>query len=86
MHGPKLAKMANAIAQFFEGEEDEAVMLAGIASHLERFWDPRMRRDLLDWIDHHGGEGVRPSVIAAVAARRTQWDEVLSRYPPRPAG
>jgi formate dehydrogenase subunit delta len=85
VEGPKLAKMANGIAQFFEVEEDRDTMLAGIASHLERFWDPRMRRDLLHWIDHHGGEGLRDTVVEAVAARRPQWDEVLRKYSP-PAG
>ena len=80
MEGPKLAKMANGIAQFFEADEDREAMLAGIAGHLERFWDPRMRRDLLAWIDQHGGEGLRESVLAAVAARRAPWDEALRRH------
>ena len=83
MEGPKLAKMANGIAQFFEADEDRETMLAGIAGHLERFWDPRMRRALLDWIDHHGGEGLRDSVLAAVAARRTIWEEAIRRHQAR---
>ena len=83
MEGPQLAKMANGIAQFFEADEDREAMLAGIAGHLERFWDPRMRRDLLDWIDNHGGEGVRESVLAAVARRRTQWEEAIRRHAAR---
>jgi formate dehydrogenase subunit delta len=80
VHGPKLVKMANDIAQFFEAEEDRATMLAGIASHLERFWDPRMRRDLLEWIDHRNAEGLRESVRDAVASRRSVWDEVLAKH------
>jgi formate dehydrogenase subunit delta len=83
MEGPKLAKMANAIAQFFEADEDRETMLAGIAGHLERFWDPRMRRALLDWIDNHGGEGLRDSVLAAVAARRAIWEEAIRRHQAR---
>jgi formate dehydrogenase subunit delta len=83
VEGPKLAKMANDIAQFFEADEDREAMLAGIAGHLERFWDPRMRRDLLTWIDQHGGEGVRESVLAAVAARRALWDEAIRKYAAR---
>jgi formate dehydrogenase subunit delta len=80
VEGPKLAKMANAIAQFFEADEDREAMLAGIAGHLERFWDPRMRRALLAWIDEHGGEGLRESVLAAVAARRELWDDAIRRH------
>ena len=70
MDTEKLVKMANQIAQFFEGEPERAAALEGIASHLKRFWEPRMRRELLAWIDQHGGEGLRESVIAAVQANR----------------
>ena len=83
MEGPKLAKMANAIAQFFEADEDREAMLAGIAGHLERFWDPRMRRALLAWIDEHGGEGLRESVLAAVTGRRELWDEAMRKHAAR---
>jgi formate dehydrogenase subunit delta len=66
----KLVKMANQIASFFEAEPDRAVMLEGVAGHLKRFWDPRMRRELLRWQDEHGGEGLKDSVRAAIAAHR----------------
>lgn len=70
MNAEKLVKMANQIALFFEGEPERAAVLEGIASHLKRFWDPRMRRELLQWIAEHEGEGLRPSVIEAVTANR----------------
>jgi len=42
-----LARMANQIGRNFATRSaDEAV--AGIAEHLERFWDPSMRSDLAD--------------------------------------
>lgn len=65
MDTQKLVKMANEIAAFFEAEADRAVALEGIANHLKRFWDPRMRRELL----HHaeaGGPGLRDSVREAL--------------------
>lgn len=38
----KIVRMANQIATFFRSKpHDEAV--AGIAEHLNKFWDPRMR-------------------------------------------
>lgn len=41
-----LARMSNQIAQYFAAyPEDEAI--AGVRDHLEKFWDPQMRRDLL---------------------------------------
>lgn len=70
MDAHKLVKMANEIAAFFEAEPDRAVALEGIAGHLKRFWDPRMRRDLLRWVDEHHGEGLKDSVRAAIGAHR----------------
>jgi formate dehydrogenase subunit delta len=52
-----LVKMANQIESFFRAEPDPEVAVAGIESHLQRFWDPRMR---LAIIAHcaAGGEGL----------------------------
>jgi formate dehydrogenase subunit delta len=66
----KLIKMANEIAAFFEADPDHAVALEGVAGHLRRFWDPRMRRELLAWVDAHGGDGVNPLVLDAIRAHR----------------
>ena len=66
----KLVKMANEIASFFEAEPDRAAVLEGVAGHLRRFWDPRMRRELLRWQDEHGGEGLTDTVRDAIAAHR----------------
>ncbi|HEX3765213.1 MAG TPA: formate dehydrogenase subunit delta [Kofleriaceae bacterium] len=66
----KLVKMANQIASFFESEPDRAVMLESVAGHLKRFWDPRMRRELLRWQDEHHGEGLKDAVRDAIAAHR----------------
>lgn len=70
MDAHKLVKMANEIASFFEGEPDRCLVLEGVAGHLKRFWDPRMRRELLRWQDEHGGEGLKDSVREALAAHR----------------
>ena len=66
----KLVKMANEIASFFEAEPDRATALEGIAGHLKRFWDPRMRREILRWVDEHQGEGLKDSVRAAIHDHR----------------
>ena len=57
-----LIKMANEIGAFFESEPDRAIAMEGVASHIKRFWDPRMRRELLLWVDEHGGEGLKELV------------------------
>jgi len=66
----KLVKMANNIGSFFAADPDRNVALEGIAGHLKRFWDPRMRRQLLEWIDSGGSEGLDPIVLEAIQSRR----------------
>lgn len=66
-----LIHMANQIGSFFEAmpERDEA--LQGIAGHLQRFWEPRMRSQLLDYIDTENGTDLKPIVVSAIRAHRS---------------
>lgn len=61
----RLVSMANDIGNFFNSEPDKTVAAAGVANHLRRFWDPRMRTQI---VEHYreGGEGLEPIVRAAV--------------------
>jgi len=55
-----LVRMANDIGRFFAAEPRRADAVAAIADHLRRFWDPRMRRQILAHVraDAQGeGEG-----------------------------
>lgn len=64
----KLIYMANQIARFMESKpHDEGV--AGLAAHINDFWEPRMRRHLFEVIDA-GGAGLRPLVLDAAAKIR----------------
>lgn len=67
----KLIRMANQIALFMETKpHDEGV--ATLASHINDFWEPRMRRKFFELVDG-GGEGFRPLVIeAATQIRRPE--------------
>jgi formate dehydrogenase subunit delta len=59
----KLVYMANQIAAFFETmPHDEAA--AGVAKHINDFWDPRMRRQFFEILEAGGG-GLKPLVIDA---------------------
>ncbi|TSA50178.1 MAG: formate dehydrogenase [Nitrosomonadales bacterium] len=60
-----LVKMANQIGQFFEAEPDQDQAINDIASHLKRFWDPRMRKAIVGHVKN-GGEGLLPIVMKAV--------------------
>lgn len=59
----KLIYMANQIATFFKTQPaSEAVQ--GVATHINKFWEPRMRRQLFEIIDH-GDSGLSPLVLEA---------------------
>jgi formate dehydrogenase subunit delta len=65
MSPEKLIRMANQIAIFFETAAGGDPALA-VADHLNKFWDPRMRLELLDIIAAGTG-GINPLVVNAAA-------------------
>lgn len=59
----KIVRMANQIGTFFKSKpHDEGVH--GIAEHINKFWEPRMRRHLFEVLDS-GGEGLKRIVLEA---------------------
>jgi formate dehydrogenase subunit delta len=62
-----LIRMANQIGAFYEAYPDPDAASREIASHLKRFWEPRMRNDLLEHVRAHGPAGLAPLVASAVA-------------------
>jgi formate dehydrogenase subunit delta len=68
MSPDKLVYMANQIGKFFASQgHDRAV--AGVAEHLAKFWDPRMRAAIIAHLDA-GGVGLDPPVREAVGKLR----------------
>ncbi|ANB16251.1 formate dehydrogenase subunit delta [Dokdonella koreensis] len=69
----RLVQMANDIANYFASEPDREAGIEGMAGHIRRFWEPRMRRQILaHW--QAGGEGLLPlagEAIARLAAAET---------------
>jgi len=63
MSPEKMITMANQIATFFSSQpgDDQAER---VAAHLNDFWEPRMRAQLLSYLDQ-GGEGLHPLVVDA---------------------
>lgn len=61
----KLIRMANQIATFFMSQPEKG-RAEGVATHINKFWEPRMRRHLFEHLDN-GGEGLLPLVIEASA-------------------
>jgi formate dehydrogenase subunit delta len=65
-----LVRMANRIGEFFAALPDAQEARAGIAGHLQRFWDPRMRREIVAHLEQRGGAGLDAIVREAIAAHR----------------
>ncbi len=60
MSPDRLIYMANQIGKFFATQEraDEARAVAGIATHLKKFWDPRMRSELVSQVANGQADGL----------------------------
>ncbi|WP_336334817.1 formate dehydrogenase subunit delta [Pseudomonas putida] len=66
MSSANLVKMANQIAHYFDSEPDRALAVQGIRQHLQSFWTPAMRQQLVEWIQANAGEGLDPKVREAL--------------------
>ncbi len=75
MSPDKLVYVANQIGKFFS-TQDKAKASAAIEDHLRKFWDPRMRTQIVTYLEK-GGEGLDPLVRTAV--------EGLGTKPSKPA-
>lgn len=67
MDNQNLIDMANRIGDFFDSMPDREEALDGIADHIRRFWEPRMRRALLATLDEPDANGVEMSGIVREA-------------------
>ncbi len=65
MHIERLVTMANDIAAFFHGAATQDEAARSIATHLRNYWDPRMRRQIIEHC-HAGGAGLNDQARAAV--------------------
>jgi formate dehydrogenase subunit delta len=64
----KLIYMANQIGKFFVSQDKDAAV-DGISTHIRKFWDPRMRKQIVAHLDH-GGDGLDPPVRQAIETLR----------------
>jgi len=51
MNVEHLIQMANQIGAYFSAEPDPVIARAGVAEHLTRFWEKRMRESLYACLD-----------------------------------
>lgn len=65
-----LIVMANRIGAFFEAQPDRDEALAGIAEHVKKFWEPRMRSQILAALATEAGAGLSDIVRTALTTYR----------------
>jgi formate dehydrogenase subunit delta len=66
MHVEQLVIMANDIANFFRSGGEPGASSDQVADHLRRYWDPRMRKQIIDHLEQ-GGSGLSDIARQAVA-------------------
>lgn len=66
MHSDYLVRMANDISRFFSSESNQEEAAASVLAHVKRFWDPRMRAQI---VAHYraGGSGLTDLSSKAIA-------------------
>ncbi|CAB3675459.1 formate dehydrogenase subunit delta [Paraburkholderia phenoliruptrix] len=67
MDTQNLIDMANRIGDFFASMPDHEEAVNGVADHIRRFWEPRMRRALLASLDAPQAGGIEMSAIVKEA-------------------
>jgi formate dehydrogenase subunit delta len=77
-----LIKMANEIGDFFSGADvnDAQAASRDVASHIQRYWEPRMRAQMLKYYEERQGAGLTDLAKNAVALLYA-----ASKAPPAPA-
>ena len=62
-----LIKMTNEIGAFFAGTTDAPEASRAVANHLKRYWEPRMRAQMIAYYEERNGAGLTDLAKNAVA-------------------
>ena len=62
-----LIKMANEISAYFASEPDAEQAAKDVAGHLRRYWEPRMRRQIIAYYEERRGAGLSELALRGVA-------------------
>jgi formate dehydrogenase subunit delta len=65
----RLIKMANDIGDFFNAESNKEIAAEGVKKHIQRSWDPRMRREIIAYCQQ---DGAALSDLARTAVSRLE--------------
>jgi len=67
-----LIKMANQITSFWEGELGQDAAATEVATHLRRYWEPRMRAQMITYYEERQGSGLNDVAKKAVGLLAAQ--------------
>ncbi|MDD4914018.1 MAG: formate dehydrogenase subunit delta [Methylococcales bacterium] len=72
MDNSNLIKMANNIGSFFKSEPDRELAVQGVEQHIRNFWEPRMRRQIIEYTQAGGNElmDIVAEAVSHIAARQ----------------
>jgi formate dehydrogenase subunit delta len=83
MNAHHLVKMVNEISAFWEGEAGPENAAKAVATHLSRYWDPRMRREIV--AHYHAGAGGLCDTARNAVALLAEQTPPAKAVPPSPA-
>ena len=78
MHLENLVSMANQIGTFFSAYPDRQEALDGIATHIHKFWEPRMRLRLIEAVVAGQAQELMPLVSDAVQIHQAKLRPLAS--------
>lgn len=61
-----LIKMVNEISAYFAAEPDTEQAAKAVAGHLRRYWEPRMRRQIITYYEERQGAGLNDLALRGV--------------------
>ena len=73
-----LIKMANQISEFFQGVSASDQAAADVATHLTRYWDPRMRKQIVAYCEERHGAGLTDTAIGGIQILKQRADKAAA--------
>lgn len=80
-----LIKMANEISAYFASEPDMEQAAKDVAGHLKRYWEPRMRRQIVTHYEDRKGAGLSELALRGVGLLAGQEPSSAPAAPPQAA-
>ena len=75
MNIDNLVEMANDIGSYFKAEPDHEEAVSGVFNHINRFWEIRMQRQIVEYLEA-GGKDLDPISAEAVSRLKSSIIEV----------